>query len=530
MREGRSEGRSKGRAVAIVDAALVACLVVVPLLFSTGLRSFTAPKLAALELLVGLAALATAAAPTRPRGVGPRVAAAACVYVLLTLSINPSADGLAAALLRIAWFLLVTALWWRLPSWRPRQLALALGLPLLVDLLYSLTQAAGVGVLASTRASFGARHGLLVGTVGNPSENGWYLALGVTLLADWIASDRRLDARRWWPWWALTAAGALAVVLLNDARAALLAGGLAGACWLLRSGPRRRARALVGLLLVGLAVAIGVARGGLTALAGRGFLARVSGAMFTGARGLPRGPGGFARDFPEGQATVLAEHPELARWYSLIDHAHCDPLELLIDYGAPALLVLAALIVALARARDGRARARAPTLVAGAAIALLGYPLHEPVSSVLLAVALAGALPPPAPAASRSRSWARAAGSLAWALAGVALIVGAGFQLASERAMTASLAALERGEPARGQVSIERAVARWPSADALFFYGNFELLAGRPGEARAALTRSFAQRPRPETAMNLALALDALAEPASAAEWRARARRLRGAE
>ena len=108
-----SRRRPGGRALAVVDGALALCLLSVPLVFSTGLRSFAAAKLAALELLVGAAALALALADARPSGPLPRAFGLACVYVLLTILLNPGPDGLAAALQRVAWLLLEVLLWWR---------------------------------------------------------------------------------------------------------------------------------------------------------------------------------------------------------------------------------------------------------------------------------------------------------------------------------------------------------------------------------------------------------------------------------
>ncbi|MCB9753117.1 MAG: hypothetical protein H6713_24440 [Myxococcales bacterium] len=61
-------------------------------------------------------------------------------------------------------------------------------------------------------------------------------------------------------------------------------------------------------------------------------------------------------------------------------------------------------------------------------------------------------------------------------------------------------------------------------------HGNFALLAGRPEAARASLSRSYALRPRPETAQNLAIVAEACGDPEAAARWRATARALRGIE
>ncbi|MCB9753118.1 MAG: hypothetical protein H6713_24445 [Myxococcales bacterium] len=272
----------------------------------------------------------------------------------MTILLNPGPDGLAAALQRVAWLLLVVLLWWRARApgsrLRPPWLALWIAAPLLVNVSYSLAQAAGVGVLEATRAAFGGAHGRLVGTVGNPSENGWYLALATCLLWGWARRDPRLRARPWIAWaLAAMSLGALAVIVCAGARAAALALAVAGLCWLLRPGRRRSLRGLLGLGLAGSALAWGLARGGAAALAGRGYLAQLGARMLAGGARAAQGPRAYARDVAGPRRRCCASGPRSRAGTRRSSTRTATGLELLLEYGAPVVLAIAALIVALLR-------------------------------------------------------------------------------------------------------------------------------------------------------------------------------------
>lgn len=475
----------------VLDAVLVATLVAVPLVFTTSMRTFAAAKLGVLELGVGIALVLAGfvAAPARSRKLLAGVAVLA-----LALAARPDLEGLAAA----GYFVALGGLAWlvaqRTPGWSDRTLARIVALVLVVELGLSLSQSLGIGVLAASSASFGGTHGVVVGTVGNPVELTWMLALAVVLLhglapgrASWIAI-----------------ACALWVVLVDRSRATLGVGVLALAVGLARRpGPLPRIGAAA--LLAGAAIAV-LQWGGGTALRGRAFLLELGARMVVGARGVPQGPGAFARHVPAAQASALASSPDDAVFVSQLEHAHCDAIELAYELGLPGLALVAwlawSIVVALRRDPSPRRRTAAATLAFAALLGIVGYPLLSPAVASVVALALGLALAP-ASRATASR-WPHPIGCT---VVGAALIVLAIRQSTAELALTRALAAHVAGDDAAGRAHAHDALARFPGADAWFLVGNFALAAGDRTRAALAYQRSIALRPRAEASANLARAL-----------------------
>lgn len=143
------------------------------------------------------------------------------------------------------------------------------------------------------------------------------------------------------------------------------------------------------------------------------------------------------------------------------------------------------------------------------AVGLFGYPLFSPASATILALAFALAL---APTTIPRLTAPRLSPTILWSVAGLALSVLAIHQVESELAITAALDAHARGDDARGLAAARRAVREFPSADACFYHGNFELALGTPRDAVVAYRRSHALRPRPQTLANLQVARRAATE------------------
>jgi tetratricopeptide (TPR) repeat protein len=538
----RAKPSSRGWAPRARDAALSACLVIVPLAFVPGLRGFLSLKTYLLELLVGLAALASAWCVEERASW--RAGLVIAFLVLLTLA-DPDIETLGASAYLVAWVVLVSLLIpWSRRAARDRVagapwILWIVGVPVTLALVASLLQGVGIGVLPATRAAFGGVHGVLVGTVGNPTENVWYLLLAALLFMELTRGPSAQQSPR------VTRsalafmmiAATLVIIILNRARAGLLVLALLSALWAARQLLRRRISSAwklgLGLGLIATlsaALALGLTWGGLFALEGRRYLAAIDLAMIRDSLGIPAGPGAFAREFPGAQADYLAGvAPALGRFYAQIDHAHLDFFELLYELGAPAIFGFVALAVMIWRNSHLRS---SPALLAGCVLMLLGYPLFAPASALMLALALALALARAIPARRDQHSprlgasWQRRAQRLTRALLGLALLMIGGRQLAAEWALSASLASLNQGERSRGRDESTRALALWPGADALFFHANFEVLHDRPEAAITAYERSFELRPRPETAANLATTYAILGRPRDAARWRQHARRL----
>lgn len=470
------------------EAALLVTVVAVTVAFSPSWRTFSALKEGLLLVGAGAAVLGLAA-----DGLAVRWGALVVGLPLLTWPLWPTADGVLAS----AYLAALAAVGVASGSLPRERWGLALGVGLGIGAALTAAQALGVGVLPATAESFGGVHGVLVGTVGNPNENAWALLLGGLVVAG--AGRRRLG-------WALVAAG-LAVAMGNRSRAAAGAAALVLPL-LVVPGRWRWGAAAVSASLGAVAV---WAWGGLEALAGRAVLLRIAAHMVVERRGLPAGPGAFARDHAPAQAAWLAGHPGDAHAWSILEHAHCDLLELAYELG-PLALVWVGLAGVLARRLP---REAAAALALGGGLSLVGYPLFSPAPALALALAWGSGL-------TSDRTGTLARGALG--LAGMALVVVGGASLRSEHDLAGARAALAAGQD---ELAVEHAL-RAPLVTGSVAYTQ-GAVAARAGAVELAVDRweaSWDLRPVSQTAEALAEAHAVLGDEAEAELWRGRAAQL----
>lgn len=499
-------GNLRGR---VTDVVLAVVVLGVPLGFSDAMRTFAAAKLAVLE--VGVAVALVVAGFMGGWRSPPRAAIAAACVIAIACAMRPDVEGLASAGYLGALVALAALVAWRSDGVGDARLVQILGAPLALGLALSLAQSLGFGVLTATRMSFGETHGVAVGTIGNPVENTWWLVLAVAMLAG-LAQRRLL----------VVAIVLVAIVIVVDrARASAVVGAGALAIVLLRSKTpwlRWAAIAITGAAFVAVFV-----WGGTDALRGRGVLLAIGAKMVLAARGIPRGPGAFARDFEEAERAHHAVHPHDAQWASILDHAHCDPIEWVYETGVLGIVAMVALAVAITRRLrvdpTPRRRAAVTTLAIAAVLGIVGYPLFSVATGTLMAVAVGLALAP-VPVAEANptthHAWWHAATRGLAVVSGVGLLVLAQRQATSELAITRALIAHAEDDDRRGLHEAQLAVAHFGSADAWFYLGNFEQRVGDCPRATAAWLRSMALRPREATRRNLARCNDAAVAPADA--------------
>jgi O-antigen ligase/polysaccharide polymerase Wzy-like membrane protein len=498
------------------DGLLAVLLVTIPLIFTSAVREFSSIKSVSLMLLTGTLAVLAAFSPQpiRLRSRFDYLVAALIAYCAGLILLHPSADSISAAGYLAACGLLFYLSAGRVAAWSEKRLAICIGLPLFICLGLSLLQASGCGLLDATRQAFGTTHGRLVGTIGNPNENTWYLLLASILLANFIFKTKRR-------YLALAVFVLLVlVVVLNRSRATALVIPLAGLIFLGKnwSGRLRRLSGVALLVLCGLALAgFFYVKGG-RALAGRIYLARISIDMIANNFGLPAGPGGYARDYRVAQADLLQRHPEYSPYFSQIEHAHCDLLELFYELGIFGLIILAWLVwLALKRQNQPWLRA---CLAAGFLLSCSGYLLFSPAAAMLWILAMGlwvGRLAAGQQSSFRPPTIFRAIGLC---LAGSCLIIISIFALYSELRLTQALKTFEAGHAVQAGDLSQTAVQTWPTADALFYLGNFRLHSGDLTGAVVAYERSFSARPRAETAENLRLTFEKMGAWELVLEWK----------
>jgi O-antigen ligase len=227
------------------------------------------------------------------------------------------------------------------------------------------------------------------GTLGNPNFVGALMALSVPLGAAVVTASRGRTGVSY----------AAALVSLVCLMGALVATGSRGAVLGLSAGAmtwaslRWSGRALVGLgvvLVIGtLAVAWSPARPLQTTLEGRVYLWQVV-APHAAARPLiGQGPGAVALRFVDWQHEADARGVSDVRFRGVTDHVHNDYLEALVERGVPGLLALLAPLVSTwlvvwrrARPLPAPTAACAAAVMAGAACALVDFPLARPVELV----------------------------------------------------------------------------------------------------------------------------------------------------
>ncbi len=518
------------------DGLLALALIFVPLLFSTSFREFSFFKSVVMMSLIGAAAvLAAMESPKRLLSSGSSMVLVALVCYICGLSVmHPSADSLQAVAYLVSLLLLLYLVATRVAFWPGPALAVCLGLPLTIDLILSFLQMFGIGVLPATAGSFGTRHGLLVGTTGNPNENAWYLLLSAILLASLWSARTRVPARKL----LLAAVFSLitALIIVNRSKAALGALPVAGLIVVGKKLTGRiRTAALAGLVVASLLALVLLARwNGLGALSGRVYLARISAGLTIENYGLPAGPGDYARAFPMAQADLLEAQPEMLPFYSEIAHAHFDVLEILYELGLPGLVLIALFLVLAGR---GGRRLAGPTpggilaaSVVGLFLGLTGYLLFSPAAAMVWILAAGLWMARNASAGTvhgRVSGWLR---RMALFGAGCLLSLTAALGAFGELRLTSALEALRQGRGREALDLAEAAARYWPTSDTLFYRGNIELAAGLPRRAARSYRTSFDLRPRPQTAHNLWLVLDGLNRHREAETWRRMARFLEPVE
>ncbi len=226
------------------------------------------------------------------------------------------------------------------------------------------------------------------GTLGNPNFVGALMALTIPLSAALLVEAR--GARR----------RGLAGLLLAVLASALVATGSRGAVLGLAAGAvtwaglRWSPRALVGVavVLVGgtAAVALSPARPLQTTLAGRVYLWQVVAPHATARPLVGQGPGAVALRFAGWQQQADTRGISDPRFRGLTDHVHNDYLEALVERGVPGVLTLLAPLLSTCLLVVGRRHqpnaalrsACAASVMAGAACALVDFPLARPVELV----------------------------------------------------------------------------------------------------------------------------------------------------
>lgn len=225
------------------------------------------------------------------------------------------------------------------------------------------------------------------GTLGNPNFVGALMALSVPLGA---ASVMRATSR---PRYAagLVSLGCLVGALVATGSRGAVLGLAAGALtWALL---RWSGRALVGVAVVmvigTLAVALSPARPLQTTLAGRVYLWQVVAPHATARPLVGQGPGAVALRFVDWQHEADDRGVSDKRFRGVTDHVHNDYLEALVERGLPGLLALLAPLVSTWALVWRRPRPASPVtaacaaaVMAGAACALVDFPLARPVELV----------------------------------------------------------------------------------------------------------------------------------------------------
>ena len=221
-------------------------------------------------------------------------------------------------------------------------------------------------------------------TLGNPNVVGALMAMSVGIAGAIVLEARTTAARTLALGAAAIQAGAL---LATGSRGAVLGLALGTIAWAaVRWSGRSVAALVIVLAFGGTAIALSPARPLDTTIAGRVYLWRVVApfAMQDWITGL--GPGVFERRFPEWQREAAARGDRDRRFLGLTDHAHNDYLEALVERGVPGVISMIAAIAVAWHAARSRPRPVSPTMaaalstvVAGAACALVDFPLARPV-------------------------------------------------------------------------------------------------------------------------------------------------------
>ncbi len=315
-------------------------------------------------------------------------------------------------------------------------------------------------------------------TLGNPVFLGGWLAAVLPML---LAGRSRLCA--------VAAPVAAAVIVLTGSRGALLAA-IAGAAWIFRREPATRGRLLragagVTLALIALVATHPATLAHLSTpgSAGRAEIWRATAGMIRTAPVLGVGTGGFGAAYPCAQRATggPAWNPSL--------FAHDEYLHALAELGPVGLVLLAAWLVVLLRARpESSDGAGAQGGVAALAIgALFAFPLHLPSTQILWWM-----LPSiwMSDAGSRRTGRLRLAPALIGALFAVVIAAGAAVLLVRNAGLRAGIAAGDRAEYAEAERRFAVALELFPDTarDRIVMYRALaKFSAGELGETETLL-------------------------------------------
>jgi O-antigen ligase len=235
------------------------------------------------------------------------------------------------------------------------------------------------------------------GTLGNPNFVGVLAAMSLAMTLA-LAASATTSMRRRLAWTALVVLAAALVA--TGSRGAVLGLGAAVAAYaFLRWSRRVRIGVAAVALFAGVAIAVSPARPIDTTAAGRVYLWRVVSPRAWEAPFVGHGPGAVTLQFPRWQREAARDGVRDRRFAGLTDHVHNDYLEALVERGVPGLLSLLAPLIAVLVVAIRRARPASPVfagataaMVAGAACALVDFPLARPTELVCWWGAIAIAL------------------------------------------------------------------------------------------------------------------------------------------
>ena len=365
-----------------------ACLALLPLLVWPGLsRPFSTPKLIGLTsvaaLLTGLALIRPRPTPAPPVVRWLALAWVASFLLATGMSDLPAFSPLLLGLIAPACALAVGG-----SGAAPRDLVRGQVVGATACAVLALAQWLGADPFVALGwhppvdgASVRMR---VYGTLGNPNFVGVLMAMSVPLTLGLHRETADGRARRCLE--LAVAAQALALAATGS-RGAVLGLCAATATYAVLRWSRRTRLVTVGLAVFGLVVVLASpARPLDTTAAGRLHLWRIVAPQVFDAPVAGQGPGAVALRFPEWQQAAAREGVRDRRFAGLTDHVHNDYLEALVERGVPGLLTMLAPLSALAwlglrlsRPVTALLAGCVAAVVAGAACALVDFPLARPV-------------------------------------------------------------------------------------------------------------------------------------------------------
>jgi O-antigen ligase len=240
-----------------------------------------------------------------------------------------------------------------------------------------------IGLTGSSSAASRMR---VFSTLGNPNFVSAFLVSLLPLSLDYAAGRKSSGIGVLCLRYAPVCLLAMAVVATGS-RAPILALAAAGA-WLLFRRPRAWLRFVaIGLIIIAILLVFSPARPLDTTVEGRWFLYRIIAGRIAEIPLAGFGPGSFPLRFAGWETDYLRLHPEASNlaYAGILDHAHNDYLEFLVDHGALGLAAFIVMLVLILRLpRNERAFGWAPgdatvaSIIAMLAVALVDFPLHRP--------------------------------------------------------------------------------------------------------------------------------------------------------